>query len=146
QQERGRAQQGGFAGAVRPEERHHAAGFHPELIYVQDCSAPRHHSDALEAQHRMLLAHMRRIRCSTSARLLAINSTIMRRMNPSASAVPKLPFPISRTAAVVSTRVSPDRLPPTTVDAPTSDTTAPNPAITATRSGSRASRATSVRY
>ncbi len=61
-------------------------------------------------------------------------------------AVSKLPLLTSRTVAVVSTRVWPAMLPPTISDAPTSEIAAPNPAIAAARSGSRASRTSSHRY
>ena len=45
--------------------------------------------------------------------------------------------------AMLATRVCPGMLPPTIIEAPTSETTPPNPAITAASRGSRASLARS---
>jgi len=58
-------------------------------------------------------------------------------------ATSKLPLPVSITVAVVSTRVWPLMLPPTMIEAPTSEITPPKPAMTAARSGSRASLSSS---
>ena len=54
-----------------------------------------------------------------------------RSISPSARATERLPRPVSVTIAVVSTRVLPRRLPPTVIEAPTSEITAPNPAMMA---------------
>ena len=66
------------------------------------------------------------------------------RISDRAIATSKFPLPLSITVAVVSTLVCPFILPPTMIDAPTSEMTPPKPAITAARSGRRASR-TSIR-
>ncbi len=58
---------------------------------------------------------------------------------PRAMATSKLPRPVSMTVAVVSTREYPLMLPPTMMEAPTSEITPPNPAMTAASRGSRAS-------
>ena len=54
-------------------------------------------------------------------------------MIPRAMAASKFPFPVSMTVAVVSTRVYPLMLPPTMMEAPTSEMTPPNPAMMAAR-------------
>ena len=46
-------------------------------------------------------------------------------------AISKLPLLVSKTVAVVNTRVWPRMLPPTIIEAPTSDMTPPNPAMIA---------------
>ncbi len=57
-----------------------------------------------------------------------------------ASALLNSPLDVSSTMAVVSTRVWPLMFPPTIMDAPTSEITEPNPAMSAANSGRRASR------
>ena len=61
-------------------------------------------------------------------------------MIDSAMAMSKLPLLTSMTVAVVSTRVRPRMLPPTIVEAPTSEITPPKPPMIAASSESRASR------
>ena len=63
--------------------------------------------------------------------------------SPSASARSTSPRLVSVTIAVVSTRVLRSRLPPTIIEAPTSETIAPKAAMIATSSPSLASRASS---
>ena len=58
-----------------------------------------------------------------------------------ASATSKFPLLVSKTVAVVSTLVCPRMLPPTIIEAPTSEITPPNPAIAAARIDNLASRA-----
>ena len=60
-------------------------------------------------------------------------------MIPRAMAMSKFPRLVSMTVAVVSTRVYPLMLPPTMMEAPTSEMTPPNPAITPASRGSLAS-------
>src|SRR5688572_32926030 len=57
-----------------------------------------------------------------------------------ASARSNSPLEVSKTIAVVSTRVWPRIFPPTIIEAPTSEMTEPKPAINAAKSGRRASR------
>ena len=57
-----------------------------------------------------------------------------------ANALSNSPFDVSNTIAVVNTRVCPLIFPPTIIEAPTSEITEPKPAMSAARSGSRASR------
>jgi hypothetical protein len=64
---------------------------------------------------------------------------ISSRITESAMAMSKLPLPVSSTVAVVSTRVEPRMLPPSIMEAPTSEITPPKPAITAASIGRRAS-------
>jgi hypothetical protein len=78
--------------------------------------------------------------CWTRVSRMFTTSTMASRMNPRAMAVSKLPRRVSSTMAVVRTRVSPAMLPPTIMAAPTSEMTAPKPAIMAARIPRRASR------
>ena len=65
------------------------------------------------------------------------------KMIESAMADSKSPRRTSSRTAVVSTLVSPARLPPTINEAPTSEIAVPKPAMSAANSGSRASCITS---
>src|SRR5215510_11565359 len=62
------------------------------------------------------------------------------KITESAMAMSKLPFVVSITVAVVSTRVWPRMLPPTIIEAPISEMTPPNPAMTAASIGRLAAR------
>ena len=60
-------------------------------------------------------------------------------MIPKAMAISRFPRLVSITVAVVNTREYPWMFPPTMIEAPTSEMTPPNPAITPARRGSLAS-------
>src|SRR5690606_2654647 len=145
-EQRGRQEQRGLPGAVRTEKRDGFALGDGQRRAAQHLATASDDPHRLQFERRRRGHQVRRDRCWTAVSTAAMAMITASRISPSASAVPKLPRLTSSTAAVVSTRVSPARLPPTMIEAPTSDTTAPKPAITATSSGRRASRAISQTY
>jgi hypothetical protein len=81
-------------------------------------------------------------RCWIEVSAQFTRNVISSRISESAIATSKLPFPVSSTVAVVKTRVDPRILPPTIIEAPTSEITPPKPAMTA--ASMRASRSSTA--
>jgi hypothetical protein len=99
--------------------------------------------DQLEAADAELEAAGRRPVCCTTVRTAAIVRVRPTRTAAPASASSKSPICVVMWIEVVSTRVSPSRLPPTMETAPTSDRMPPSAAITAASSPRRISRTSS---
>ena len=85
------------------------------------------------------LIHLVLLRCWIMVNTKLTRKTRSIKMMLKAMAMPKSPLLTSITVAVVKTRVCPEMLPPTIMEAPTSEIIAPKPAMTAASSGSRVS-------
>src|ERR1041384_2239817 len=131
------AQQGRFSRAVRSDKCERLAVEYLQPGDLEDRRPPVPDHDIGERQEGF--GHRVSCRCWMCVRMKLIAKLSASRMRLSAMARSKLPLAVSSTVAVVSTRVWPRMLPPTIIDAPTSEMMPPKPAMTAARSGSRAS-------
>jgi hypothetical protein len=139
--ERGyRTEERAFAGAIWPEDGSDRIAGDRERRHIEDEAAATVHTHVFERN-----LHQRGRRCWVMVSSRFTTNAMTRRIRPRAIARSFWPRAVSVTMAVVRTRVSPWRLPPTVMEAPTSETTAPKPAMMAARRPRWASRARSQR-
>ena len=96
-------QQRGFPGAVRSEDREDLSRANRQVLNLQD--RPVLVGDGEAAHSQNLVAHPAPPRCWTAVNPQLITKVIPSRMTLNAMAMSKFPFAVSRTVAVVRTRV-----------------------------------------
>src|SRR3990172_6129465 len=129
----------GFAGAAGPHQRQPLALAHGQA--GQRENRPPNVVPAQIAHLVGILAHSRLRPWRLSMARLAAKASASR-ITPRANASSNSPWRVSSMMAVVSTRVLPAMLPPTSITAPTSEMTAPKAATMAAPTPRRASRKT----
>ena len=131
------------SGTVRPQHGHRLAvgnlqEVHPEHLTAAVCDPHAPAADAMPTRIGVTTRN-RASRCWARVTKRLTAKAMPSSTRPNAMARANWPRLVARTAAVVSTRVSPWMFPPTICAAPTSLTTAPNPANAAASSGNWAS-------